>query len=96
MALSDLIPSELIPSLSPTEIFGGLWETMPPELLAQVTLLIRVGIGLACVLLVYFIIKIIYMLFRFRDSKNIAIIARTIEELNAKIATHEKKTKKEG
>ena len=84
-------------SVNTSAIFSDIWKSLPAPLLAKWYLIADISVYILIAVLVYFIIKIIYQLFKFRDGKNIAVIAEQTREINTKLdELLHKKTDKRG
>ena len=77
-------------------VFSELWKSMPPELVQKISSLMDIGKIVLIVLLIYFLIKIILLLMKLRDSSNLSVIATNVKEINSKVDSilHKKKIEK--
>lgn len=83
-------------SVNTSEIMSTFWDSLPPAVLQKIDFILLLSKYVLIALLVYLIIKIVYCLLKFRDSRNLALIARQTREINTKLdSIIHKKTDKE-
>ena len=98
LSLNDSgLPDDIGIEINSSELFANAWQSLPPELLAKINILLNIGKWILIAILAYIVIKIIYQLVRFRDGKNLKIIAKNVREINSKmdLFIHKKSEKKE-
>lgn len=74
-----------LPDVNSSQLFANAWNSMPPELLAKLELMLDIGKWVLIAILLYFGVKIIYHIIKFNDSKNMAILAENSKQNNKKI-----------
>lgn len=87
--------SELSGGLNVSDLYSGMWKSLPPEVLDKFSLVIDLGIALLAVSIAYFVILIIVKLMSFifgsRESRRLKKISEQLDEVIGLMNTKGKK-----
>ncbi len=75
----------VVPNINVKDIVLAFIESLPPEIIQKLNLLLTLGIYVMLAVFIYIVIKIIREIIGMKDSKNIKIIAENTKEINSKI-----------
>ncbi|MBX4196568.1 hypothetical protein KW805_03195 [Candidatus Pacearchaeota archaeon] len=90
--MADQLPplNELVNS---SQLAAGFWDSIPPAAMEKVYAIFSVAKIVLIIVGIYFLILIITKIFRLRDSHNLKMIEKNVEEINEKLSLLEKRKK---
>ncbi|MBX4211880.1 hypothetical protein KW787_00280 [Candidatus Pacearchaeota archaeon] len=77
-----------------SQLAAGFWQSIPSEAMNKLYSLFGVAKILLLIVAVYFIILIITKIMRLRDSRNLSLIEKNVEQINEKLSALDRKKKK--
>lgn len=78
-----------------SEIFAGVWNSLPPEMLQKINFMMELGKWILIATLIYIIVKIIFQFMKINDHTKLAEIASNTKNICAKldVSAHRKEKK---
>lgn len=72
--------------VNPTDIFSGMWATLPPEILSRISLISQLGKIVFILIIVYIILLILLKIIGFfQGSRRLNKISKNLESVNEKL-----------
>ncbi len=78
--------ADIIPGLNTSDIFQGVWASMPPQFSSGIGLMLTLAKAIGIIFIIYLVFLVIQSIVRIREALRMKSMANNIEEINQKLS----------